>query len=46
MNSYISRKEALENGLEFLASKESVEQYVNDPVKKKVIDAKIGRAHV
>lgn len=39
MNSYISYDEVLKNGFEFLASKEDVENFIDDPIKKKVIEA-------
>lgn len=39
MNSYISYDEVLKNGLEFWASNEDVEKFVDDPIKKEVIEA-------
>ena len=39
MNSYISHDEVSKNGFEFLASRKDVEDFIKDPVKKKVIEA-------
>ena len=39
MNSYVSFDEVSKNGFEFLTSKAEIDEFINDPVKKTVIEA-------
>ena len=39
MNSYISREEALKKGIEFWPSRVNVDDFINDPIKKNVIES-------